>query len=277
MNNAYEVTYEPTARGEAILSIPLHRLKQCDNLLWGVSVWLCKVHAKRTPPIGRQREEWWCVQERGVWPLAVLAGSNKEHTLWKTELRQKRSDEKSLFLWLWIDPDPGTMPNSRGKKPLHSSCINSCVMSEGYRRGEFVWCGWKLTLCDWMSSRLSMCCLSLTVCFMRVLGDVKGTQVCPWTDYWTGLLGAGPGAPWYLGPLFDVTVNFSLQKSITRNYHKETKQLQKQRKQLQRGKITQRDKKTTRRLEMQMSHKEYKYKESLSIWMCSFKRDVVGL
>lgn len=57
---------------------------------------------------------------------------------------------KDLFLWLWIDPDPGTMPNSRGKKPLHSSCINSCVMSEGYRHGEFVWCGWKLTLCDWI-------------------------------------------------------------------------------------------------------------------------------
>lgn len=155
---------------------------------------------------------------------------------------------RDLFLWLWIDPDPGTMPNSRGKKPLHSSCINSCVMSEGYRHGEFVWCGWKLTLCDWMSSRLSVCCLSLTVCFMWVLGDVKGIQVCSWMDYWTGLLGTGPGAPWYLGPLFEVTVHFSLQKSITRNYHKETEQLQIEWKQLQWGKKQSKsDKMTTKR------------------------------
>lgn len=51
-------------------------------------------------------------------------------------------------------------------------------MSEGYRHGEFVWCGWKLSHSDWMSSRLSVCFLSLAVCiFIHMC--VKGTQVCP--------------------------------------------------------------------------------------------------
>lgn len=54
-------------------------------------------------------------------------------------------------------------------------------MSEGHRRGEFFGCGWKLSLCDWTTSRLSVCSLSLAVCVcvaVWVLEDAKGTQVC---------------------------------------------------------------------------------------------------
>lgn len=44
-------------------------------------------------------------------------------------------------------------------------------MSEGHSHGEFVWCRWKLSLCDWMSSRLSLCfsaphcvCIYIYIC-----------------------------------------------------------------------------------------------------------------
>lgn len=63
-----------------------------------------------------------------------------------------------------------------------NSGFNSRLTSEGHRRGEFVCCGWKQPLCDWMSARLSVCFPSLTVCiciYMWVLEDIKGTQVFP--------------------------------------------------------------------------------------------------
>lgn len=89
-----------------------------------------------------------------------------------------------LFGWPWINPDPGLKPNSF-ENQLYSSCINLCLMFEGHRRGEFVWCGWKISLCDWMSSRLCVCFSaphSVSPCIYThvwVLEDIKGTQVCP--------------------------------------------------------------------------------------------------
>lgn len=61
------------------------------------------------------------------------------------------------------------MPNCK-----KSSNIVACLMSEGYRHGEFVRCGWKLSLCDWMSSRVSVSvCVSIRMSVRRHRGRTQ--------------------------------------------------------------------------------------------------------